>query len=75
MVELKICRIGEGLGLMLPDEVLSHLKVREGDTVRIVPAADDSVSVVVSDSEFQRHMTIAEGISKRYQNTLRELAK
>jgi putative addiction module antidote len=75
VIELKICRIGESLGVVLPDEILSHLKVSEGDTIRIVPAADGSVTVTVSGSEFQRHMEIANGISKRYRNTLRELAK
>jgi putative addiction module antidote len=75
VVELKLCLIGESVGVVLPDEVLSHLKVREGDTIRLVPAADGSVTVTVVDGEFQRHMTVAKAISERYRNTLRELAK
>lgn len=75
MVELKLCRIGESVGVVLPDEVVNHLKVREGDTVSVIPTADGSVTVTVSDSEFKRHMAAAENISKRYRNTLRELAK
>lgn len=75
VVDLKLCRIGESVGVVLPDEILSHLKIREGDTIRLVPASESSLTVTVSDSEFQRQMAVAKDISERYRNALRELAK
>ena len=63
------------MGVVLPDEILSHLKIREGDTIRVVPASEGSLTLTVSDSQFQRQMEVAKDISERYRNTLRELAK
>ena len=33
LLELKLRKIGNSVGVVLPEEVLAHLKVQEGDTV------------------------------------------
>lgn len=73
--ELKLRKVGNSVGMVLPKEVLSYLKVGEGDTVCVSEAADGSLRVSPSSAEFTRQMEAAEDVIRRYRNTLRELAK
>jgi len=73
-LELKIRKIGNSLGVVLPKEVLAHLKVKEGDIVTLTEA-QDSVRLSASNPEFTKSMEVFESLSRRYRNTLRELAK
>jgi putative addiction module antidote len=34
-LELKLRKVGNSVGVVLPKEVLAHLKAREGDTVSV----------------------------------------
>jgi putative addiction module antidote len=73
-LELKIRKIGNSLGVVLPKEVLMRLNVGEGDTVTI-SEAQDGVRLTSSDPEFAKSMAVFESLNRRYRNALRELAK
>jgi len=73
-VELKLRKVGNSLGIVLPKEVLSHLKVAEGDTMTLTEA-QDGVRLTASNPEFAKTMAVFESLNRRYRNTLRELAK
>ncbi|MBI5504525.1 MAG: AbrB/MazE/SpoVT family DNA-binding domain-containing protein [Deltaproteobacteria bacterium] len=73
--ELKLRKVGNSVGVVLPKEVLSYLKVEEGDTVCVSEAPDGSLRVSPASAEFTRQMEVAEDVIRRYRNTLRELAK
>ena len=73
--ELKLRKVGNSVGVVLPKEVLSYLKIGEGDTVRVSEAPDGSLRVSPTSPEFNRQMEAAEDVIRRYRNTLRELAK
>ena len=75
VVELKLRKVGNSVGVVLPKEVLAHLKVSAGDTVCVTEAADGSLRIGLASAEFTRQMEKAEDIIRRYRNTLRELAK
>ena len=75
VIELKLRKVGNSVGVVLPKEVLAHLDVGEGDTICITEAADGSVRLAPASAEFTRQMEAAKDIVKRYRNTLRELAK
>jgi putative addiction module antidote len=75
MHELRLRKIGNSVGVVLPKEILAHLKVAEGDTVCVTEAADGSIRVGSAPAEFTRQMEAAEGVIRRYRNALRELAK
>jgi len=75
VLELKLRKIGNSVGVVLPKEVLARLDVEEGDTLCLTEAPDGSVRLSASSTEFTRQMEAAQGIVKRYRNTLRELAK
>lgn len=75
VLELKLRKIGNSVGVVLPKEVLAHLNVEEGDTLCVTDAADGTLRVSATDPEFTRQMEVAHDVMRRYRNALRELAK
>lgn len=73
-LSLKVRKIGNSLGVVLPKEALSHLHVEEGDTLTLTEA-QDGVRLTAADPSFKETMEIFGSLSRRYRNTLRELAK
>lgn len=75
VVELKLRKIGNSVGVVLPKEVLNHLKIGEGDSICVTEAVDGSLRVGPANDAFKKQMEAAESVINRYRNTLRELAK
>jgi putative addiction module antidote len=75
MLHLKIRKIGNSLGLVLPREVLKRLNVHDGDTVFLVETPDGGYNLTPYDPDFEKKMQKAEEIMHRYRNTLRALAE
>ena len=75
IVELKVKKIGNSLGLILPKEVVSKLNVSEGDGLFLTDGVNGGLRITAEDPTFARQMKAAESVIKRYRNTLRELAK
>lgn len=73
-LELKLRKVGNSVGLVLPKEALAHLKVGEGDTVTLTEA-QAGVRLTASNPEFAKSMAVFENLNRRYRNALRELAK
>jgi putative addiction module antidote len=74
-VELKLRKIGNSVGLVLPKETLSRLNAGEGDILFLTEAPDGGFRVTAADPEFAGKMEVAESLSRRYRNALNELAK
>lgn len=75
ITEIKVRRVGNSLGIVLPKEVLGHLKVAEGDTVTVTAASEGSVRISPHTAEVARQMEQVQDVMRRYRHTLRELAK
>jgi putative addiction module antidote len=75
VLELKLRKVGNSVGVVLPKEALAHLKVAEGDTICVTDAADGSLRMSPANAAFTLQMEAAEDIIRRYRNTLRALAK
>lgn len=71
---LKVRKIGNSLGVVLPKDVLAKLRVSEGDEL-IVSETPDGVALTGYDAEVARQIEIGRDLMKRYRNALRELAK
>jgi len=71
---LKITRIGNSAGIVLPKEVLARLRVGPGDTLHLTEAPD-GVRLTAHDPDFAATMEFAEEIMREDRNILRELAK
>jgi len=75
MLDLKIRKVGNSLGLVLPREVLSRLKLNEGDKIFLTESPDGGYRITQYDPEFEKQMDIARKGMAKYRNTLRALAK
>ena len=72
---IKLRKIGNSLGVVLPKDVIARLKVAEGDKLFMTEAPDGSMRITAFDPEFEEQMKAAEEGMAAYRNTLRELAK
>jgi putative addiction module antidote len=70
MVALKVRRVGNSLGVVLPKEVLGHLRANEGEELYLLEGPNNSYRLTSLDSGFQMKMEKAEEIMGRYRNTL-----
>jgi putative addiction module antidote len=75
MMELKVRKIGNSLGVVLPKEAVSRLKVNEGDRLFLIEAPEGAYQLTTYDPAFEMKMKKAEDIVRRYRNTLHVLAK
>jgi len=74
MIALKLRRVGDSVGAVLPEEALSKLRAREGDTIYLTES-NDGFRLTIGDPEFERQMEIAETGMHDFRKTLRALAK
>ena len=75
MLELKVRKVGNSLGMVLPREAAIRLRVTDGDSVFLCETPDGGYVITSYDPDFQTKMEKAEGIMDRYRNTLRALSK
>jgi putative addiction module antidote len=73
MVELRVRKFGNSLGVVLPKDVVTRLNTRDGDPIYLLETPDSGYRLVPHDSEFAAKMAKAEDIIGRYRNTLRAL--
>jgi putative addiction module antidote len=75
MLDMKVRKVGNSLGVVLPKEVLSRLNGQNGDKVFLTEAPDGSYRITPYDPEFEKQLKIGKTFMARYRNTLRALAK
>ena len=75
MIELKIRKIGDSLGVVLPKDLLASLNATEGDTLSLSASADGGFTLTPCDTKVAKQIEAARDIAKRYRNALSELAK
>jgi putative addiction module antidote len=75
VLELKLRKIGNSVGVVLPKEALARLNAGEGDTLVFTEAPDGGFRVTPNKNDFAYQMAVAESLAERYRNALRELAK
>jgi len=75
MIELKVRKFGNSLGVVLPKEVINRLHTKDGEPLFLMESSDGSYRLSPHDPIFELKMAKAEDIISRYRNTLHELAK
>ena len=71
---VKITQIGNSVGIILPKEVLTQLRVTKGDTLLITPAPD-GVQLSPYEAEFANKIEIFEKVMRDNRDVLRKLAE
>jgi putative addiction module antidote len=75
MLELKVRKFGNSLGVVLPREVINRLRIGDGDRLFLIEGPDGTYQLTPYDPAFEQKMNKAEEIISRYRNTLHALAK
>lgn len=72
---LRIKKIGNSVGLILPKDLLARLKLKEGDQLHIVEQTERGFKLTPYDPKHAKAMKIAREVMEEYQDTFRALAK
>jgi putative addiction module antidote len=72
--QLKITRIGNSAGVVLPKDLLAHLDVTVGETLS-VSKTPRGIELAPSEPDFEAQMAAARGVMRRRKRALQELAK
>lgn len=71
---LKVVKIGNSAGIILPKDLLARLNAAPGGMVS-VHSNDDGVTLTPFEPDFEEQMTVARKVMERRRRALRELAK
>mgnify|MGYP001554150147 FL=1 len=71
---MKLRKIGGSLGIIIPKEELTRLRVKEGDELFGI-SYEGGLQIQPFDPSFERKLKAFEHTRKRYRNALNELAK
>lgn len=74
MHALKLRKIGNSVGFILPKEIQENLHLTEGDTL-FASLSPDGLRLTPYDPEFEAAMKAFERTRRKYRNALKELAK
>lgn len=73
--EIKLRKVGNSVGVVLPKEALARLNAAEGDALYLTETTDGGFRLTGGNPDFAEKMKVAERLSRRYRNALKELAK
>ncbi|MGI9406678.1 MAG: AbrB/MazE/SpoVT family DNA-binding domain-containing protein [Hyphomicrobiaceae bacterium] len=74
-MKLKIKKIGNSTGLILPKELVARLGLEQGDAVYVSELPDRSVKVSVYDPHHEKVMEAGQKAFRKYRETFKALAK
>lgn len=74
MTTITVRRIGNSLGVILPQETLNSLKVGEGDKLTLTETPQ-GMQISAYNAAFAEQIKAAQKCIRQYRNALRELAK
>lgn len=75
MLELKVRKIGNSLGIVLPKESLARLRVNEGEILYLTETEDGGYRLSSYNENFSKQVAEAEKIMQQDKDLLRELSK
>ncbi|AZI35807.1 hypothetical protein NT2_10_00690 [Caenibius tardaugens NBRC 16725] len=73
-IPLKITKVGNSAGVILPKELLAHLGARVGETLSVV-VTPRGIELSAADPDFDAQMAAAREVMTRRKRALHELAK
>ncbi|MBU6268103.1 MAG: AbrB/MazE/SpoVT family DNA-binding domain-containing protein [Sphingomonadales bacterium] len=73
-IPLKITRVGNSAGVILPKELLAHLNAQVGETLSVV-LTPRGIELSAAEPDFDAQMAAAREVMARRKQALRELAK
>jgi putative addiction module antidote len=74
MTKVKITTVGNSAGIVLPKEVLSHMKVDKGDILTLTETPY-GFTLTPYDENFMKKLEATEWVMRNYRDTLKKLAE
>jgi putative addiction module antidote len=71
---IKVTRVGNSAGIILPKDVLDHLEVALGEELSVVKTPR-GIELARPEDDFEHQMAVAREVMARRKRALRELAK
>jgi putative addiction module antidote len=72
---LRVRKIGNSTGVILPKDLLARLGLKEGDALHVVEGAERSLKLSPYDPKHAKALEIARRSFRAYANTYKALAK
>jgi putative addiction module antidote len=72
---IQVRKIGNSVGLILPKELLTRLKLKEGDKLHLTEGPERGFKLSPYDPKHAEAMRVAREVMDEYQDTFRALAK
>lgn len=73
MAKLSLQKIGNSVGIVLPESLRARMKIEAGDRVSLIET-QSGWQLIPHVPEFERQMRAACSVTKTYRDALRELA-
>lgn len=74
MATVKVTTVGSSVGIVLPKDLLSKLRVEKGDMLYITETPD-GIQLTPFDPEFEAQIESAKRVMRKNRDALRRLAK
>jgi putative addiction module antidote len=74
MTKVKLTTVGNSIGVVLPRDVLTRLRMGKGDVLTVVETPR-GIELSPYDPEFEKQMDLAEEIMREDRDVLRKLAQ
>lgn len=73
-MQLKVRRIGNGYGVLLPRQAMERLRLEEGGLLNMIET-DSGIELTPYDAHFSEQLEAFRRLEPKHRNSLRELAK
>ena len=73
-MKLKVSKVGQSVGVILPKELLARLRLKKGDALYAIELPD-GIKLIPFDSKLAEQMEVAERVMHKHRNLLRKLAE
>ena len=74
MRTLELTQVGDSVGIVLPEEVLTRLKLKKGAKV-LVKETSEGIALTRYDEELEAQLSAGRELMKQYHETFERLAK
>ncbi len=74
MHKLKLIKIGNSVGVVLPKEVLATMNVAPGDEL-VLTRETDGVHLTPYSADIEKQIEVGRDVMRRYRHTLKKLAE
>ncbi|MDM0114114.1 AbrB/MazE/SpoVT family DNA-binding domain-containing protein [Variovorax sp. J22R133] len=75
MATVKLTQVGNSVGVILPKEMLTYMKVEKGDTLFVSEAANGGYTLTPYDPDLAEQLKLGREFMREFRDTFHQLAK